>query len=757
MFNIFSDKKEELNKIVAELTKKEQGISYKKSVLENLDKEIERLQNTKKSLKNSIQVLDEKYNRLYGIFKNEEEIIIDEKSVDDEKLKLKDIWNEKRINSLLHQYKASLEFNIDKFYNLYDTLYDSKNLVKNIDYDNYNDFSKSFILVKKVIDVSYANFRQSWMINEKIKLLNTIKQKREEYIRSCIRLKKDDEENEIDELGYLSNLYKAYVDCKMNCGKFYGVDDLVSLGFDMENIQLLLDLKGNWEYVNGDVYLNEDKLDTFGFTEYPYSENIDIQGDHEHAERIIRKMEENEVHKESFYQIYEEMELLEEKLYELYDKKVDDIISDIETYKDYILNKIDKQFPFTKIVGYEKSSLENFDNIIDVLRKKELYSKNLYDELDNFETSKFKIQNISEIYLLLLDVPANRKDEVKEKIFNVKNIEDRVDSLDKIITYYKEIYARQIKDIRDEIDFFSKNQVNNNSLGIWKYFNLYRENKKLKKYIKYYIKNNNNDSFKILTNDINNIEKEELEVLKKLLVQEGIDVTHLDQFILYGLLEYEYEENYESIFSRIKHCKSVKKYIFRYMDIVGISNDQYKDYAYVGGLLYGIFINKIPHYVLGNDIYKEFLFILNDLLPEYKIYAMKKAANEEMNSIENINDKEAVIDIDFDLMSGVEFEEFLGEKFREKGYRVQYTPTTGDQGADLIITKKGIKTVVQAKCYSNPVGNKAVQEVIAAKTFYDANKAMVITNNSFTNAAIELAKGTGVTLWNGEDLKRLYR
>lgn len=105
----------------------------------------------------------------------------------------------------------------------------------------------------------------------------------------------------------------------------------------------------------------------------------------------------------------------------------------------------------------------------------------MYDELDNFETSKFKIQNISEIYLLLLDVPANRKDEVKEKIFNVKNIEDRVDSLDKIITYYKEIYARQIKDIRDEIDFFSKNQVNNNSLGIWKYFNLYRENKKLKK------------------------------------------------------------------------------------------------------------------------------------------------------------------------------------------------------------------------------------------------------------------------------------
>lgn len=49
MFNIFSDKKEELNKIVAELAKKEQEISYKKSVLENLDKEIVKLQNTRES------------------------------------------------------------------------------------------------------------------------------------------------------------------------------------------------------------------------------------------------------------------------------------------------------------------------------------------------------------------------------------------------------------------------------------------------------------------------------------------------------------------------------------------------------------------------------------------------------------------------------------------------------------------------------------------------------------------------------------
>ena len=48
------------------------------------------------------------------------------------------------------------------------------------------------------------------------------------------------------------------------------------------------------------------------------------------------------------------------------------------------------------------------------------------------------------------------------------------------------------------------------------------------------------------------------------------------------------------------------------------------------------------------------------------------------------------------------------------------TPQSGDQGADLIIEKYGLKFVVQCKFYSNPVGNKAVQEVIAAKGFYDA-------------------------------------
>ena len=74
------------------------------------------------------------------------------------------------------------------------------------------------------------------------------------------------------------------------------------------------------------------------------------------------------------------------------------------------------------------------------------------------------------------------------------------------------------------------------------------------------------------------------------------------------------------------------------------------------------------------------------------------------------------------------------------------TPKSGDQGADLIIEKYGLKFVVQCKFYNNPVGNKAVQEVIAAKGFYDAWGAIVVTNSDYTKSARQLAESHGVIL-----------
>ena len=108
---------------------------------------------------------------------------------------------------------------------------------------------------------------------------------------------------------------------------------------------------------------------------------------------------------------------------------------------------------------------------------------------------------------------------------------------------------------------------------------------------------------------------------------------------------------------------------------------------------------------------------------------------------------------DVDIMTGSEFEEFVGQLFKRMGYSSQVTKKSGDQGLDVIAVKRGTKVGIQTKCYSNTVGNSAIQEAVAGKSFYGCDKVIVITNNYFTSAAIELAQSNNVILWNRDMLK----
>jgi len=108
---------------------------------------------------------------------------------------------------------------------------------------------------------------------------------------------------------------------------------------------------------------------------------------------------------------------------------------------------------------------------------------------------------------------------------------------------------------------------------------------------------------------------------------------------------------------------------------------------------------------------------------------------------------------DIDLMDGNEFEHFVCTLFTKMNYRAEVTKKTGDQGLDVIAEKNGKKIGVQAKCYSNAVGNSAIQEAVAGKNYYNCDKIIVVTNNLFTNSAIELAKVNNVVLWDRNILK----
>lgn len=109
---------------------------------------------------------------------------------------------------------------------------------------------------------------------------------------------------------------------------------------------------------------------------------------------------------------------------------------------------------------------------------------------------------------------------------------------------------------------------------------------------------------------------------------------------------------------------------------------------------------------------------------------------------------------EIDVMDGRTFEERLGVLFRALGYSVEQTRYRSDYGADLVVAKDGVRTVVQAKRWTKNVGIKAVQEAHAAAAMYRCTRSMVVTNRYYSRAAKELACANHVTLWDRDDLVR---
>jgi restriction system protein len=101
------------------------------------------------------------------------------------------------------------------------------------------------------------------------------------------------------------------------------------------------------------------------------------------------------------------------------------------------------------------------------------------------------------------------------------------------------------------------------------------------------------------------------------------------------------------------------------------------------------------------------------------------------------------------MTSGERYERHVARKMRWRLWLfVRRIGKSGDYGADVIA--RGFlftKIVVQCKCYSNPVGVKAIQEAYAAKRYYGASRAAVATNSTFTKQAKRLAKACHVETW----------
>jgi restriction system protein len=106
--------------------------------------------------------------------------------------------------------------------------------------------------------------------------------------------------------------------------------------------------------------------------------------------------------------------------------------------------------------------------------------------------------------------------------------------------------------------------------------------------------------------------------------------------------------------------------------------------------------------------------------------------------------------------SGIDFELECQEILAEHGWSARLTQASGDQGADIIAeAEDGLSVAIQCKRLARPVGNKAVQEVVAARTYYDTDLAAVVSTGDYTEAARRLARRNDVHLLHVDDLPEL--
>lgn len=107
-----------------------------------------------------------------------------------------------------------------------------------------------------------------------------------------------------------------------------------------------------------------------------------------------------------------------------------------------------------------------------------------------------------------------------------------------------------------------------------------------------------------------------------------------------------------------------------------------------------------------------------------------------------------------DTMTGEEFEEYVAELLRFQGYKTRMTPRSGDYGVDIVAIKDGIKTAVQIKRYTKKLDQKPIREAVTGMAVrqYGCTKAMVVTNSTFTKAAIFLAAESKCELVDREKL-----
>ncbi len=108
--------------------------------------------------------------------------------------------------------------------------------------------------------------------------------------------------------------------------------------------------------------------------------------------------------------------------------------------------------------------------------------------------------------------------------------------------------------------------------------------------------------------------------------------------------------------------------------------------------------------------------------------------------------------VDIDIMDGLEFEKFVVKLLENRGYRKVRLTERYDYGIDIVAVKEGVTWGVQVKRYRNMVRAEAVRQVVTALNKYKCQRAMVVTNSTFSRPAKVLAETNNCVLIGKDQL-----
>lgn len=97
-------------------------------------------------------------------------------------------------------------------------------------------------------------------------------------------------------------------------------------------------------------------------------------------------------------------------------------------------------------------------------------------------------------------------------------------------------------------------------------------------------------------------------------------------------------------------------------------------------------------------------------------------------------------------LDGIQFEREIAKLFAQLEYSTQLTPTSGDEGIDILMWKDGKKIVVQCKAHRDPVGPSVIRELYGSMFHAEAQEAKLVACGGFTQGVYTFAKGKPIEL-----------